>query len=179
MNHEDVDSDVDEDYPKQSNDKWKRVCESNDAEVQVNFTSTMTNRDNATQCGNQLDSSNNSLSHKSSSFVQTDEKETSHAFIQTDETAETYKVLASLLETWAHEVQTAKANEEESVSRCRRYEEEINKLQVKFKTLHKIATKCRKESKLKEETLNKEIDNLKMQHMKVLQELNAKLDLLA
>lgn len=179
MNHDDVESDSGDNYPRQSNYKWQRVCKNNDAEVQVNFASTMTNCDNATQCGNQPDNANNSLSHKSSSFVQTDEKETSHAFIQTDETAETYKVLASLLETWAHEVQAAKANEEESIVRCRRYEEEINKLQVKFKTLHKIATKCRKESKLKEETLNKEIDNLKMQHMKVLQELTAKLDLLA
>lgn len=142
-----------------------------DAGAQVNFASVLANHEinGSPTDGRPLAAGN----------VQINEKETSSVIIQTDETLETYKILGTLLTTWSNEVQTAKANEEECMLKCRKYEEDINKLRKDFKMLHKIATKCRKESKLKEENLTKEINRMKARYMEVLQQLDQKLDILA
>ncbi|ODM99223.1 hypothetical protein Ocin01_07442 [Orchesella cincta] len=162
----------------QRDDQLSKGLELQDAAVQVNLSCVVTSKDGETQL-DRLVNSNSSQRDVSSIVTQTDVKAISNAVIQTDETLETYKILAQLLESWSTEVQIAKANEEEMTLKCRESEEELHKFRKQFKLLQKVATKCRKESKRREEAFKKQIAEMKTRYMEVLQQLNEKLEIVA
>ncbi|CAL8143188.1 unnamed protein product [Orchesella dallaii] len=166
----------------EGDERYTEVTNSNptpqlqDAAVQVDFAISVESKDGETQHGRLTNSSSRDVS---SILVQTDDKAISNAVIQTDETLETYKILAQLLESWSTEVQIAKSNEEEMTLKCRESEEELHKFRKQFKLLQKVATKCRKESKRREEAFKKQIDDMKTRYMEVLQQLDEKLEIVA
>jgi hypothetical protein len=147
-----------------------------DEAIQVNFASVMANMNKDGQ-GDQLPTGvqETALKKPSGSSTLNEEKEVSSVIVQTDETLETYKILASLIDSWVAEVGASKQRAEVAESRSNRVEDELQKLEKKFKNLQKAAYVLNKDYKRQQDEWKQKHSSLKSHHAYVLQKLHEQL----
>lgn len=149
--------------------------------VQVNFANVLANTqddtDAAVRAPPATATHSSRTSNISSTSTEVSSKETSSVIVQTEETLETYKILASLIDSWAQEVSICKQRAELAEGKSQAAEEELKLLNKKFKQLQKMALTCRKEWKKQEESLKAENYQMKAHYLEMLKKLNEKLAL--
>jgi len=153
-------------------DKSEALKSFKEESVQVNYAAVMANSNHNGQGDGEVEVKKISLSSVS------EEKETSSVVCQTDETLETYKILASLIDSWAGEVASSKQKAEHADQRSQSAEDELKKLKKQFKQMEKMAVSCRKAWKKQEESLKQKNSDMKAHYVEMLKTLNNKLEVI-
>jgi len=150
-------NEVDGGMPETQNDK-----EFKEESIQVNFAAVMANKNGQ---GDNTDGRHSTL---------LEEKEVSSVIVQTDETLETYKILASLIDSWVTEVAASKKRAEAAETRSANFQKDLLKLTTNYKELQEATKTLHQDLHVKQECMRKKYEGMKTKYIETLAKLHEK-----